>query len=107
MVPQLPAVYALVQRALCTRRRDGYRDFAKNLLLHGEFPAQTMTAALEQAAAKGMLQAQAVRQLILNRLAGPKPTPIAVPAALADLRPPPAESARYDALLPTPWRARG
>lgn len=39
VVPKLPPVYAQVQRVLCSRRPDGYREFAQILLLHREFPA--------------------------------------------------------------------
>lgn len=103
VVPQLPPVYAQVQRALCSARRDGYREFAQILLLHREFPAEAVTAALQEAADHGLLQADAVRQLILNRLAPPPPAPIVVPAALATVQPQPAEPARYDALLAGRW----
>ena len=58
-----------------------------------------MTEALEEAAAQGLLEAQAVRQLILNRLARPVPEPVPVPDRLAAVRVRVSDPARYDALL--------
>jgi hypothetical protein len=67
VVPQLPPAYAEARRLLCAGRRDGYREFAEILLLHREFPAEHVQAALEEALRKGMPHAQVIRQLILNR----------------------------------------
>ncbi|WP_242823286.1 Mu transposase domain-containing protein [Thermaerobacter subterraneus] len=99
VVPKLPPVYAQVQRVLCSRRPDGYREFAQILLLHREFPAEVITEALEQAASQGLLEPQAVRQLILNRLARPVPEPVPVPDRFAALRVRASDPACYDALL--------
>ncbi|GAB6876604.1 ATP-binding protein [Thermaerobacter litoralis] len=82
----MPPIYAQVQRLLCSRRPDGYGEFAQILLLHREFPARAVTEALEEAAAQGLLEAQAVRQLILNRLARPAPKPVSVPDRWATVR---------------------
>ncbi|HEY8415601.1 MAG TPA: IS21 family transposase, partial [Thermaerobacter sp.] len=99
VVPKLPPIYAQVQRLLCSRRPDGYRAFAQILLLHREFPAGAVTEALEEAAAPGLLEAQAVRQLILNRLARPAPKPVPVPDRWATVRVRVSDPTRYDALL--------
>jgi len=99
VVPKLPPVYAQVQRILCSRRPDGYREFAQILLLHREFPAAVVTEALEEAATQGLLDAQAVRQLILNRLARPVPEPVPVPERFAAVQIRTSDPACYDALL--------
>ncbi|WP_460040160.1 Mu transposase domain-containing protein [Thermaerobacter litoralis] len=99
VVPTLPPVYAQVQRLLCSRRPDGYREFAQVLLLHREFPARAVAEALEEAAAQGLLEAQAVRQLILNRLARPVPEPVPVPERFAAVQVRTSDPACYDALL--------
>jgi transposase len=98
VVPQLPPVYAEARRLLSAGRHDGYKDFAEILLLHREFPAEHVQAALEEAVGKGMPHAQVVRQLALNRSSRP-PVPIDVPDHLAALRPHAPELTCYDRLL--------
>lgn len=99
-VPQLPPVYGEARRLLSARRHDGYKEFAEILLLHREFPAEHIQAALEEALSKGMPHAQVVRQLTLNR-SGRAPAPVAVPEHLAALKPHAAVLACYDRLLAT------
>jgi hypothetical protein len=99
VVAQLPPVYAAVRDRLCRGRPDGYRAFAAVLLLHQEFPAPDVAAALEEAVARGCVDASAVRQLLLNRAAPARPAPVAVPRALAHAVVPAPDLARYDGLL--------
>ena len=98
IVPQMPPVYAEVRRLLCAGRRDGYKEFAQILLLHREFAPEHIEAALEEALAKGMPQAQFVRQLALNRIEQ-TPLPVVVPDHLAVLSPDAPVLSRYDQLL--------
>jgi transposase len=99
VVEQLPPVYAAVRDRL--RRADpaGYRAFVAILLLHREFPAAAVTAALEEAVARDCVQAAAVRQILLNHAAPPRPPPVPVPSALAHATVAPPDPARYDVLL--------
>mgnify|MGYP002399790561 CR=1 FL=1 len=98
VVSQLPPVYAAARDRLCRGRKDGYRDFAALLLLHQEFPADSVRSALEEGLARDCLQPAAVRQLLLNRLAPPTPEPVVVPRALAGMTLSPPDLARYDLL---------
>jgi transposase len=99
VVAQMPPIYAAVRDRLCQRRRDGYRDFAAILLLHQEFAAETVQAALEEAWGRDCLDPNAVRQLLLNRTAPPPIIPLPLPAVLAELRVTPPDLGRYDQLL--------
>jgi hypothetical protein len=99
VIGQLPPIYATVRDQLCARGREGYREFVALLLLHQEFPAAAVTAALETAWQQGRLHAPAVRQLLLNQTAPPPPPPTPVPPALAHYTLPPPDLSAYDALL--------
>jgi transposase len=99
VVEQLPPVYAAVRDRLCRAEPTGYRAFVAILLLHREFPAAAVTAALVEAVARGCVQADAVRQLLLNHAAPPRPPPVPVPPALAHATVAPPDLARYDVLL--------
>lgn len=99
VVRQLPPIYAAVRDRLCQARPDGYRDFVPILLLHQEFPAETVAPALEEAARRGCLTASAVRQILLNRQAAPPPDPIVVPPQLAQTTVTLPNLAQYNRLL--------
>lgn len=99
VVSQLPPIYAAVRDRLCQRRRDGYREFAAILLLHQEFAAEAVQAALAEAWERDCLEPRAVRQLLLNQTAPTPITPLPLPAALAEARVAPPDLARYDQLL--------
>lgn len=109
-VSQMPAIYAAVRDELCHARRDGYREFARILLLNREFPKEAVRAALEVAQSRGCLQAVVVRQIILNAQAPQSPPPIAVPRELAVGKLGEPDLSQYDALLrgvATSLRGRG
>lgn len=99
VVRQLPPVYNLVRQKLCSKHPDGYRELAAILLLRREFSAQLVESALEEALERGCLQASAVRQILLNRSAPPRPEPVSVPPSLgtANLRQP--DLHQYDLLV--------
>jgi transposase len=99
VVEQLPPVYAAARDRLCRGQPEGYRRFVAILLLHREFPAGAVTAALEEAVARGCVDPAAVRQLLLNRAAPARPPPVAVPPALAHAVVPAPDVGRYDGLL--------
>ena len=99
VVAQLPPIYARVRDRLCQRRRDGYRNFAAILLLHQEFAAEAVQAALEEAWDRDCLEPSAVRQLLLNRTAPVPITPLPLPTVLAEARVAPPDLGRYDQLL--------
>jgi hypothetical protein len=99
VVDQLPPIYAAVRDRLTRAQPDGYREFARILLLHQEFSLETLTTALEEALRCDCLQATAVRQLLLNLTVLPSPEPIAVPDRLARLEVPPPDLSRYNLLL--------
>jgi transposase len=98
IITDLPAVYAAVRDKLCHARTDGYREFAAILLLHAEFPGSAVTAALEEAVARGSVQASVVRQLVLNATSPATPPPLAVPDSLAGLLVGAPDLSRYDTL---------
>lgn len=102
VIEQIPPIYATVRDRLCRAHPEGYREFAAILLLHREFAADTVTAALTEAHARGCLQATAVRQLILNQTLAP-PGPVVVPAALVHLRLPPPDLAHFNTLVAGVW----
>lgn len=99
VIEQLPPIYRTVRDQLCRGRLDGYREFAAILLLHREFAAAVLGAALEEAHQRGCLQATAVRQLALNHTAPGRPPLVAVPPALQRLTVAPPELAQYNTLL--------
>jgi len=98
VISQLPPIYAIVRDQLCGARPDGYRDFAALLLLHREFPAEDVVAALTEAHARACLHVSAVRQILLNRTAAIPIGPVSVPAPLAPIQIPPPDLRRYDTL---------
>lgn len=98
LVPKMPPIYAEVRDRLLRASRDGYREFCAMLLLHGDFPAQAVTKALGDAAAQGLLTANAVRQILLNQ-ATSLPIPVRVPEPLAQAQIQPADPGRYDHFL--------
>lgn len=99
VIDQLPPIYQVVRDQLCRGRVDGYREFAAILLLHQEFPAAVLHAALEEARQRGCLQAAAVRQLALNHTAPGRPPLVAVPPALQQLTVTAPDLAQYNTLL--------
>lgn len=99
MVEQLPAIYGQIRARLCGAHIEGYRDFAAMLLLHLEFPAQAVQAALEEAWDRGCLSPSAVRQLVINHTAPPTPDPIALPPDLRAATVERPDLTSYDALL--------
>jgi transposase len=99
VVAQMPPIYAAVRTRLCQRRRDGYRDFAAILLLHQEFGAELVQAALEEAWERNCLEPSVVRQLLLNRTAPAPLAPLSLPARLADAQVVVPDLGRYDELL--------
>jgi transposase len=99
VVAQMPPIYAAVRDRLCQRRRDGYRDFAAILLLHQEFAAEVVQAALQDAWERDCLEPSAVRQLLLNRTAPPPFAPLVLPTRLAEARVAPPDLGRYDQLM--------
>jgi transposase len=101
VVEQLPPLYARVRDRLCAADRQGYREFCAVLLLHREFPAPAVAAALAEAERRGCLTAGAVRQLLLNRAAPAKPEALALPEALAGARLGAPDLRQYDRLSGT------
>jgi len=99
VVEQMPAIYGQVRARLCGAHIEGYRDFAAMLLLHLEFPAEAVQAALEEAWDRDCLSPSAVRQLVINSTAPPPPEPIALPPDLAAATVERPNLASYDALL--------
>ena len=99
VINQLPVVYATARAQLCQGSVDGYREFAAIVLLHKEFPAQQVRQALEEAMARGCLQACVVKQILLNRNAKDLPLPINVPPALAEAKVSEPNLALYDHLI--------
>ena len=99
VVEQMPTIYGQVRTRLCGAHLEGYRDFAAILLLHREFPAEAVQAALEEAWDRDCLSPSAVRQLVINHSAPPTPDPIALPPDLAAATVETPNLASYDALL--------
>jgi transposase len=99
VVEQMPPIYGQVRGRLCGTHIEGYRDFAAMLLLHMEFPAEAVQAALEEAWDRDCLSPSAVRQLVINSLAPPTPDPIALPPDLAATTVELPDLTSYDALL--------
>lgn len=98
VVRRLPAVYEEARQLLCHRHPQGYRDFAKILMLHLEFPADKIRAALRQALDRGILGSLAVRQLLVGTDM-PVQEAAQVPDRLRDIQVAAADLSRYDALL--------
>jgi len=99
VVEQMPAIYGQVRGRLCGAHIEGYRDFAAILLLHLEFSAPAVQAALEEAWERGCLMPSAVRQLLINHTAPPTPGPIPLPPDLAAATVELPNLAFYDTLL--------
>jgi transposase len=99
VIDQMAPIYATVRERLCRADPQGYRAFVALLLLHREFPADAVRAALEEALARDCLDAGVVRQILLNHTAPAPPPPIPVPAALAHAALAPPDLTRYDTLL--------
>lgn len=99
VIQQLDPIYKQVQDQLCSAKLDGYRDFLAILLLHREFPAAAVTAALKDAHQKHCLDPHTVRQILLNQLAPQVPLPNPVPEHLDQISVAPVDVSRYDLLL--------
>lgn len=98
VVRELPPVYQAAREQLL-RHPQGYRDFTRILLLHQEFAADQVAAALREALDRQVLGPDSVRQILLNRAASPQPPRTAVPPLLAQTRVAVADPSRYDLLL--------
>lgn len=99
VVRDLPEPYQKARQQLC-RVEGGYREMARILLLHREFPAGAVREAVADGLASGRLSADDLRQVLLNRTAGGTPgQAVAVPAAMAGIQVPIGDPRRYDALL--------
>lgn len=67
VVRQLPCVYQQSRQRLCRHDPSGYREFARILLLHREFPATWIEEALTDALLTGVLSADALRSQLQQR----------------------------------------
>ena len=97
VVRRLPEPYQKARALLLGARPDGYRDFARILLLHREFSSHEVAAALASALEMGIPKPEVVRQIILNRAQTSVPV-IPLSPRLAGYSLPSAKPELYDSL---------
>jgi len=99
VVRELPDIYATVRQILCAGSKDGYREFCNLLLLHREFTAEQIEAALKKGLELGSVRLVTIRQLLLNATAPSPPPPVTVPPELIHHQFHLPQITVYDALL--------
>jgi hypothetical protein len=97
VVRQLGPVWDQV-RTVVKRSVQGNQELVKLLCLFREFPAEAVTASVEQALSQHQLSAMYVRQLLLNRGNPRTSIPITVPDHLLPYRPQYPDLKQYDGL---------
>lgn len=99
----LPAPYQAFRERCLAMRPPAPREFVDVLKLHREFPQEVVAGAVAEAVERGVIRADAVRQICLRKIQPETPAPLAeVPAMTA----PTADPRRYDALLAAGGMAR-
>lgn len=97
-VRELPAIFEIARKRLLASRPDGYREFAKILLLSRDFNLHELEVALAKAVESSNLSAAIVRQIIHNTR-HKKIEPVTPPEALALIRVSLPDLAIYDSLV--------
>lgn len=82
VVRKLPEVYQRLRVYLCRKNPEGYREFAKILLLNQEFNFENVLQAVEEALKLNCLNYSAIRQLLIARMVNSQ---ITKPQAVANL----------------------
>ncbi|RYD02501.1 hypothetical protein N752_24540 [Desulforamulus aquiferis] len=67
VVRKLPEVYQKLRVLLCKRSPEGYREFAKILLLNMEFNFQDVLTAVEDSLKSGYIGLEHIRQLLISK----------------------------------------
>jgi hypothetical protein len=97
-VRELPAIFEIARKRLLASRPDGYREFAKILLLARDFNLHELEVALAKAVESPNLSAAIVRQMIQN-FRQREVAPVTPPEALASIRVSLPDLAIYDSLV--------
>lgn len=96
VVRDLPEPYATLREHLLARDPNGYRELVTILLLHREFSADQVKAAIREALATGWARAENVRQALLNAQHRP---PHSHQSGVDGPHVPVGDPRRYDALV--------
>lgn len=75
VVRKLPEVYQRLRNYLCKRNPDGYREFAKILLLNQEFNFEYVLQSIEEALKLNCPSYSAIRQILVAKMANSQITP--------------------------------
>jgi hypothetical protein len=67
VVRKLPEVYQKLRRMLCSKDPEGYREYAKILLLNLEYRFEDVLLAVEQSLSDSTQSAETVRQILLSK----------------------------------------
>jgi len=100
VVRKLPEVYQKLRVLLCKRNPEGYREFAKILLLNMDFSFEDVLKAIEESFLSGYIGYEYIRQWLLTKKHTQEPNlPELTPSKLPELAIPVENPAKFNRLI--------
>lgn len=99
VVRKLPQVYQDLRVQLCSKDPEGYREFAKILLLHLEYRFEGVLAAVEEELQHHSPSQESIRQILMVHASAPKVSLKEAKSPLTHLEVPVDAPAKYDHLM--------
>ena len=99
VVRKLPEVYQQLRRLLCKHNTEGYKEYAKILLLNKEFDFKDVMSAIENNINLGTATYVNIRQMLITQSISSKPEEKVAPSTLPRLEIPVDNPAKYNRLV--------
>jgi hypothetical protein len=99
VVRNLPEVYQQLRRLLCKHHTEGYKEYAKILLLNKDFDFKDVMNAIEDNINLGIITYANIRQTIISQSISSKPQEIVATSTLPRLEIPVDNPAKYNRLV--------
>lgn len=99
VVRKLPEVYQQLRRLLCKHNTEGYKEYAKILLLNKEFNFTDVMQSIEENINLGIVTYAHIRQTIISQSISPKPGERVATSTLPKLEIPVDNPAKYNWLV--------
>ncbi|SHN88607.1 IS21 family transposase [Desulfitobacterium chlororespirans] len=99
VVRKLPEVYQKLRVRMCSNDPEGYREFAKILLLHLEYRFEDVLAAVEEGLLHHSPSQESIRQILMVHASTPKVSLRETKSPLARLEVPVDTPSKYDHLM--------
>lgn len=99
VVRKLPEIYQKLRIELCYREPEGYREYAKILLLNMEFNFEDVLLAIKESLKSGYVGFEHIRQLLISKGLKSKPHSGSTPGSLPELDIPVDDPSKFNYLI--------